>query len=133
MINDVEIDLTEHRDFGEHFQAITLVRRNGRTFSNMGSIIEQQVRRQIYGRFPWAIKPVFEQKVYKYDGLVALGNESQRKAVIEVSNWGTRNNTTCDCCGKKYTKIPWIKDWGICKECNEEITSIRTKEIPWRM
>ena len=130
MINDDEIDLTEHRDFRDSPQIVTFRRINGRTYSNITTFIEQTVNRQMYGKFPWAVTPLYRQKEYKYDGLIALGNKDQRKNAIECASWGTSDNITCDCCGRKYIKIPWEKDWGICKDCSKEM-DYSYSSFPW--
>ena len=63
--------------------------------------------------------------------MVALGNKEQRAYAINSAYWGTTENKTCDCCGRKYTKIPWKKDWGLCKECDEDMRPDFI--IPWRV
>ena len=128
MIKDSEIDLTEYRDFGARHNFIT-IHRNGETFSNIGEVINESLKKQVYGNVPWNVSPIFIS--YKYDGLVAIGNKQQRAEALLYAYWGTINNQTCDCCGRKYNKIPWKKDWGICKVCEEQHKQIRV--IPWEV
>lgn len=128
MIKDAEIDLTEHRDFGNRQNIIT-VHRNGETFSNIGTIISESFKRQVYGDIPWNVSPIFIN--YKYDGLVAIGNKKQRAETLLSAYWGTKNNQVCDCCGKRYIKIPWEQDWGICQECTKY--NSQTRIIPWEI
>lgn len=112
MIKDEEIDLTEYRDFNEHL-----------TFSTrVGDIIvmskmQNVLNRQLYGKFPWNVIPL--QNNYKYDGLVALGNKEQRREAILSHYWGTKDNMSCDCCGRQYVKIPWKEDSGLCNKCRK--------------
>jgi hypothetical protein len=129
MINDEEIDLTEHRDFREIKDNLPIfVNRNGKIFTDTRGI-DNIVRKQVYGDIPWNVYPL-QGEHYGYDGLVALGNKEQRAYTVETQNWGTRNNVTCDCCGKKYIKIPWKKNWGICEECKKEMHPEQI--IPWQ-
>lgn len=123
MIDNANIDLTEHRDF--RFDSPTIIR--GFTSSNNDAFWKQvQKREQIrmYGnKFKWNVYPI--DFIYKYDGLVALGNAAQRKDTVDVYYWGTCDSEVCDCCGNKYKKIPWKKDWGLCEKCD-----IRPKPVP---
>lgn len=130
MINDADIDLTEHRDFGEHNDSPIFIRRNGQTFSNIGIYIKKVFRKNMFGSIPWNVTPKFEEG-YKFDGLVALGNKEQREYAIDNKYWGTTENVSCDCCGKKYTKIPWKNNWGLCKECDEDMHPDII--IPWKI
>lgn len=129
MINDADIDLTEHRDFGDRIGSPNFIRLNGQVFSDIGTYINRTFKRQVFGDIPWNVTPIGE-KAYKFDGLVALGNKEQRAYAINSAYWGTTENKTCDCCGRKYIKIPWKKDWGLCKECDEDMRSDFI--IPWR-
>jgi hypothetical protein len=131
MIKDAEIDLTEHRDFGEQNSSPIFIRtaNNGEVISNISTHIEKIFRKQVYGDIPWSVSPIY-QSYYKYDGLVALGNKEQRKYVIETQLWGSSENISCDCCGKKYVKIPWKRDWGLCEQCAEEHYKI-LNSFPW--
>ena len=108
MINDEEIDLTEHQDFKQKNFV-------GRNFPEA---VINSLRKSLYGEnsFPWEVIP--QKRRYKYDGLVALGNSEERKEAIDMAFWGTMDNLNCDCCGKRYIKIPWQKNFGLCKECS---------------
>lgn len=129
MISDNEIDLTEHRDFGSARINFSEIVRNGVIYSNAHKVIERHLYKQVYGEIPWNVYPL--ERMFKYDGLVALGNKQERLQTIISHSWGTTENKTCDCCGKPFTKIPWIKDYGLCKECNEKENS--HKEILWNL
>lgn len=133
MINDPEIDLTEHRDFGRNQSSgITFITRNGARFSNIGNFIRNSFLQSRYGSIPWNVVPLHQEEMpLNYDGILALGNKHQRKEAKLTRTWGTADNITCDCCGKKYTKIPWKKDWGLCKECDE--ANRPSVIIPWEI
>lgn len=124
MINDSEIDLTEHRDFGEHNSPIFIIN-NSEAFNS----IRNNFKKQIHKDIPWNINSPFENK-YKFDGLIALGNKEQRELAINNAYWGTTENIICDCCGKKYIKIPWKKNSGLCENCDKDIYS--NAIIPWQ-
>lgn len=114
MINDPEIDLTEHRDFGNNI--LTNFRINNAHFSNY---IQEVVRKRIYGdEIPWNVVPIYAD-MYQFDGLIALGNSEQRENEIKIKYWGCVENLFCNCCGKKYLKIPWNDNSGLCKRCQE--------------
>ena len=58
MIKDNEIDLTEHRDFGSQHNIIT-IHRNGEILSNIGDLINESFKKQVYGNIPWNVSPIF--------------------------------------------------------------------------
>ena len=129
MISDNEIDLTEHRDFGTTRIQFSEIIKDGVVYSNAQKVIEEHMRNQIYGSLPWNVYPL--DRHFEYDGLIALGNKEERQKTLDLYHWGTTENITCDCCGKPYKKIPWIKNWGLCEECNEKENI--SNEIPWNL
>ena len=84
--------------------------------------------KQLYGKFPWTVVPIYKKDHYEYDGLVALGNKEARRDVIESYCWGSTENKFCDCCGKEYKKIPWLSDWGLCENCRNYG---KPRTLPW--
>lgn len=131
MINDDEIDLTEHRDFRENISSPLFIRNaKGEIFSNISSYINNMVRKQFYGKFPWAVESDILDKRPKYDYLIALGNSEMRKETLLYYTWGTSDNLECDCCGKKYKKMPWKLNSGFCEECDKVFN--KRNKIPWQ-
>lgn len=127
MINDDNIDLTENRDFRGS------VRLMGRVHlfedKQFWKDLMEREQKRIFGTLPWNVYPIND--LYKYDGLVALGNSEQRTQAIEIYYWGTNNSTVCDCCGKKYKKIPWEYNIGLCKECKTYHNKHKEINFPW--
>ena len=77
MINDDEIDLTEHRDFRERtISGFHMIHQNFENTSFWEELYKREQRRK-FGGLPWNVYP--ENELYPYDGLVALGNAKQRK------------------------------------------------------
>lgn len=129
MIDDDDIDLTEHRDFRERtISGFHMIHQDFENKSFWEELHKREQRRK-FGGLPWNVYP--ENELYPYDGLVALGNAEQRKQTIEMSNWGTQNSIVCDCCGREYKKIPWKKNWGLCDECDEYYKTNREITFPW--
>lgn len=127
MINDDNIDLTENRDFRGS------VRLMGRVHlfedKQFWKDLMEREQKRIFGTLPWNVYPIND--LYKYDGLVALGNSEQRAQAIEIYYWGTNNSTVCDCCGKEYKKIPWEYNSGLCKDCRNYYKEHRETNFPW--
>ena len=113
MINDDNIDLTENRDFRGSVRLMGGVHllENKQFWKDL---MEREQKR-VFGALPWNVYPI--DNIYKFDGLVALGNSKQRIQAIELYCWGTKDSIVCDCCGKEYKKIPWKSDSGLCREC----------------
>ena len=126
MINDDNIDLTENRDFRGSIRPIGEVYLfEDKHFWN--KLMERE-QKMVFGTLPWNVYPI--DILYKYDGLVALGNSKQRIQAIELYCWGTKDSIVCDCCGKEYKKIPWESDSGLCRECRAYYQ--KHKEISFR-
>lgn len=127
MINDDNIDLTEHRDFRDSLYFVEGINLLGN--KQFWQIIKEKEQKRIFGFFPWNVYPIND--LYKYDGLVALGNSKQRAETIKLYCWGTKDSIVCDCCGKEYKKIPWETDSGLCRECKIYDKKHRRINFPW--
>ena len=116
------IDLTEHRDFSRHTSFIHF-NIESRDFWNQ---VNADLNRRLYGKLIWRVD---KEEGIPFDGIFPLGNKKQRKEIVNMYYWGTRDATVCDCCGGKITFIPWDIKSGICKKCKAE----EKKEIrfPW--
>ena len=55
MINDADIDLTEHRDFGDRIGSPNFIRLNGQVFSDIGTYIDRTFKRQVFGNQIFAL------------------------------------------------------------------------------
>lgn len=127
MINDDNIDLTENRDFRGSIRPIGGVHLfEDKQFWN--KLMEREQKR-VFGALPWNVYPI--DNIYKFDGLVALGNSRQRIQAIELYYWGTSDALICDCCGKEYKKIPWKSDSGLCRECRAYYQEHKEISFPW--
>lgn len=131
MIKDDEIDLTEHRDFRGDTSSLLFIREENGVYVNNEDFFRRMFHKKLYGDLPWSVK--LKDELYKFDGLVALGNKEQRKMAIEVRYWGSSENVSCDCCGKGYIKIPWNHHYGLCKKCKEENNRLKVSTRLWWM
>ena len=116
------IDLTEHRDFSRdtgiiHFNV------ESRDFWHQ---VNADLQRRLYGKLIWKVE---QEERIPFDGIFPLGNKEQRKEIVSMYYWGSKDATTCDCCGEKITFIPWDKSSGICKRCKAEMK--REIRFPW--
>jgi ribosomal protein S14 len=119
MINDLEIDLTENRDFSKA------------SFSIIEEVMNKRINEALGILYPWSICPRYKE--YRYSSLLPIGNKKQRKAQLLYNEWGTKNSTRCDCCGRKVGLIPWKKYFGLCFECEKEYCKKKdeVREFPW--
>ena len=122
MISEL-IDLTENRDFGGNsMRNITI---NSKDFWEQ---VIEDFNRKMYGKIIWKVED--DKCPPKFDGIFPLGNKQQRKESVEMYYWGGKNSVNCDCCGKKYIKIPWKFNSGLCKECSEDRNN-KDINFPW--
>lgn len=128
MIDDREIDLTEHNDFERSFNGVADVSFITFASRSFWDSISENLKVRLYGDIPWSV--YLTKKTYPYDGLLALGNKDQRKDAIESYCWGTKDSITCDCCGAQYRHIPWDGNSGLCKKCQLEMKRNKSL-IPW--
>ena len=119
-----EVDLTEHRDFGDRISFIRIGFENPRFWESVSA----RLQKDRYGNTPWNVYP--QNELYEFNGLVAQGNTEQREETIELYYWGTQNSVCCDACGKKFTKFPWKDNWGLCDDCNN-YNANRREMFPW--
>lgn len=122
MINEL-IDLTENRDFGSPI-------RNNWNMSLFWDKISEIHNKELYGK-TWIIKIERFEKEEKlgYDYLFPLGNKETIRNKKYVRYFGSGENSICDCCGSKFTWIPWRYNDSLCKKCAN--IYYKKKEIPW--
>lgn len=58
--------------------------------------------------------------------LMETGNKKERMTQRIEKEFGSIKGG-CDCCGREE-RIPWKKDWGLCRYCAERIEKDRHKE-----
>lgn len=97
---------------------------------NFDDVIREQIVDSI--RVPWKVKIKTissEDKMVQPNSPIIVGNKSERAKVLEYRKMFSQKY--CDCCGAKLGKKPWIKEIGLCSECDSYYAKKQDKCL-WR-
>lgn len=68
---------------------------------------------------------------YQRKSLIALGNREMRAEIKLLREMDEMKN--CDRCGDKLDKIPWDRQIGLCKRCNDDFEKQFNDKCKWRI
>ena len=112
------IDLTEHRDFGGNRFISSQLLPIDSTFPLDLDLLERGMTNEEYEkRIRW--ERIFGRRSHKDQRNDIFDPEEKHRKYWEH---------TCFRCGKNI-KISWNNIWGVCKECNKDLTYNR---VPWK-
>lgn len=88
-------------------------------------------------RIPWRIDFELVNSEDELDmdhqrkSLIALGNKAMRKKIKLFREMDSMNY--CDRCGDKLNSIPWDRQVGLCKKCNDDFSREFDDKCKWRI
>lgn len=115
------IDLTENRMFRDR----------------MDSSLHFVVKTWIHGRIPWnfpeahLLSDAEEAAASGKIPLIYTGTREERRNAKNIAE--ENMGLLCDCCGAKINQIPWKRQIGLCRICEEHLnvhSEIR-RRFPW--
>lgn len=117
------IDLTDNQIFSR------------RNIGDVQSLVVAGLYKSI---FPWNIAPLWNRSGDEYDmdhqhkAIIATGDKEQRAEVRLLRQMDSGNY--CDCCGRRINLIPWDKETGLCRKCDEyyQRTNPNNDKCLWR-
>lgn len=86
----------------------------------------------------WNIAPLWNRSGDEYDmdhqhkAIIATGDREQRAEVRLLRQMDS--GKYCDCCGRRINLIPWDKEIGLCRKCDEHYqrTNLNNDKCLWR-
>lgn len=79
---------------------------------------------------PWNVA-IFKHPTHvETKSLIFVGNKQHRQDLLYLYQMDSPDY--CDCCGVHMNRVPWRKEYGICRTCHADYLTRNYDKVLWR-